>query len=687
MSGSISLSDLNPAQREAVQTLGGPLLVLAGAGTGKTRVVTYRIANLIKHGTRPERILAVTFTNKAANEMRQRVGGVLGSRRKQPKPEVSTFHSLCLKILRRHIQELGYPQNFSIFDRGDQEGLARQALREIKVPDTLLRPGDLLAFISRCKSASVRAQDAISQARTDKEHLAAAGYRRYQAALKTAGAVDFDDLLLCTEELFRKSVAARRAEAGRFDQILIDEYQDTNSSQYRIIKAVAAGHRNLCVVGDDDQSIYGWRGAEVKHILRFQQDWPDAKVVRLEENYRSTAAILEWANRLIAFNRTRHPKTLRAARPGGTPPRIQQFADESQEAEKIVGEIARRIETDKCDAGDIAILFRTNEQPRAFETELRRLRIPYVLIGGMSFFDRREVRDMTAYLRVLTNPNDDPSLRRIINSPPRGISQDSVKKIAVAASKRGQSVWQALAEPGEASGLPRTAAHRAAAFVKLVRDYQKRFEAGRLTDNFRRFLGEIDYTGELARRYENPEERQGREAAIEEVVNAMATYENKTRDATLQGFLDEIALSTRELDRDKEKKLNRNSVILMTLHSAKGLEFPHVYMVGMEEGILPHHRSLEDAGNQIEEERRLCYVGVTRAQEQLTLSLALSRRKWGKPRPTNASRFLFEITGQAERFEPRRKDRSPPSSAGARLNAARKKADSKTSKGSRRSAR
>ena len=341
MAPTISLADLNPAQREAAAARSGPLLVLAGAGTGKTRVVTYRIANLIRHKTAPERILAVTFTNKASNEMRQRAAALLGMRStrkaKAAGPQVSTFHSLCVRILRRHIDKLGYPLNFTICDRGDQESLARQALREIKVSDKLLRPADLLSFVSRCKSSSVRPHQAVLVARDDREHLAASAYRRYQDALKSSGSVDFDDLLLCTEDLFQTSPSARSEEAGRFDHILIDEYQDTNTSQYRIVKALAGKHRNLCVVGDDDQSIYGWRGAEVKHILRFHQDWPDAKVVRLEENYRSTASILNWANQLIVFNKTRHPKTLRAARQGGPQPSVQQYETELLEAEQICG--------------------------------------------------------------------------------------------------------------------------------------------------------------------------------------------------------------------------------------------------------------------------------------------------------------------------------------------------------------
>ena len=334
---------LNPAQRDAVKTLSGPLLVLAGAGTGKTRVVTHRIAELIRTGTAPERILAVTFTRKASGEMLERATQLLPmsrSRKKiQPRPMISTFHSLCVKILRRHIVELGYPARFTICDRGDQESEARAALREIRCPNESLRPGDLLAIIGQWKNRSIEHGRAASIAESDKEHLAAAAYRRYQTNLKTKGIVDFDDLLLLTQQLFQQYPKLRREEANLFDHVLIDEYQDTNQSQYQIVKGLAMGHRNLCVVGDDDQSIYGWRGAEVEHILSFKKDWPDAKVVRLEENYRSTAAILGYANTLIGFNRVRHEKVLRPARAGGQRPRVLQFKDEVTEANKVVADI------------------------------------------------------------------------------------------------------------------------------------------------------------------------------------------------------------------------------------------------------------------------------------------------------------------------------------------------------------
>jgi len=638
--------ELNPAQHDAVRTLCGPLLVLAGAGTGKTRVVTYRIAELMRTGTKPDRILAVTFTNKAAREMQQRASDRLKKRAKV-RPEISTFHSLCVRILRRQIHHLGYPKKFAIYDRGDQESLARGALREIRVSDAALRPGDLLNFIGRWKTASIRPDSAASVAQTDKEHVAAAAYRRYQNTLRAAGAVDFDDLLLCTEELFRRFPEVRLAEAARFDHLLVDEYQDTNGSQYRIVKALAGEHRNLCVVGDDDQSIYGWRGAEVTHILRFKQDWPEAKVVRLETNYRSTHEILDWANRLIAFNRLRHHKVLRATL-DGPKPRILQLQDETLEAETVVGEIRTRIKAHRRTPQDFAILFRTNEQPRAFEVELRQAKVPYVLVGGTSFYDRKEVRDVLAYLKLVVNPRDEVSLLRIINTPPRGIGQATVRRLMEAAVGRGKPVWDVLPKADKLGDVPPAALRGIGTLRATIGTFRKRMRTHSPEDLITGIVREIRYKDELARLYPKTDELEARWAAVEEVVNAAGIYARRADQPTLSGFLQEGALAGPDDRDDKETQLDRNAVALMTLHAAKGLEFREVYMVGMEEGLLPHRRSIADADAAIDEERRLCYVGITRARWRLTLTLSLSRRKWGKARPTVPSRFLYEITGQAD---------------------------------------
>jgi len=660
-------AQLNAAQREAVATLSGPLLVLAGAGTGKTRVVTCRIAELIRRRTKPERILAVTFTNKAAGEMQERAQALLGKTMRQ-RPEISTFHSLCVRVLRRHIKRLGYPDHFGICDRGDQEGIARTVLRELKVPNESLRPGDLIHLVGHWKSRGLRPEEAEQAAATDRESLAAAGYRRYQNALRAAGSVDFDDLLLLTQNLFEQFEEVRRAEAGRFDHLLIDEYQDTSGSQYRIVKALAEKHRNLCVVGDDDQSIYGFRGAEVEHILRFSRDWPDAKVVRLEDNYRSRPEILDMANTLIAYNKQRHDKVLRASRSAGERPRILQFQDETTEAEEIVAEIRALLgDGGTLAARDIAILFRTNEQPRTFEMELRRAQVPYVLVGGKSFYDRKEVRDVLAYLKVLAQPADEVSLLRVINLPPRGISQATVGALMTRATERGCPLLNVLAEAAQVPGVTAAAAEAVEAFRQLVEQFRRRAAhpradaaevtemqngelpqrglapapATRLAQLVTDLLHAVNYRQELRRVYKDERDQELRWLSVEEVVNALATFERRNkRQPTLARFLEDIALSARDEEPDKDAGLKRNAVALMTLHSAKGLEFPHVYLVGMEEGLLPHHRSIE--------ERRLCYVGVTRAQDRLTLSLALSRQKWGKSRPSIPSRFLYELTGQAD---------------------------------------
>lgn len=660
------MANLNPPQAEAVNTLSGPLLVLAGAGTGKTRVVTYRVANLIKHGIRPDRILAVTFTNKASQEMQERIGHQLKIPKRpkrgqpaSPKPQIGTFHSTCVQILKRHARVLGYPEKFAIYDRSDQESVARGVLRELKIHDTVLKPGDFLSIVGRWKNAGVTPSMALGEAKTDKEHLATSGYLRYQKALKLSGAFDFDDLLLCTEQLLTENQEVRIAESKRFDHVLVDEYQDTNGSQYRIIRAIAQDHRNLCVVGDDDQSIYGWRGAEVKHILNFKHDWPDATVVRLEDNYRSTAAILATANNLIVFNKHRHGKVLRAARPNGTPPRVLQFPGENEEAQEVVQEIARKIgsrsgseqgDAPKAQFGDFAILFRTNEQPRVFETELRRAKLPYTLTGAQSFFDRKEVRDLLAYLKWIDTPQDEVSLLRIINTPARGLGAKSVEALISTAVEAGKTVWDVQKDGVDLSQLPPAAVKGLESLRAIHTTYQSLYANGcDLYQTTQQLIRHLRYEEEVSRYYPDPDEQSMRLATIQELLNAIAAYaQEHEEEATLSGFLSEVTLGGREFGSPKEKEMQRNAIALMTLHSAKGLEFPYVYMVGMEEGLLPHRRSVADAGDAIDEERRLCYVGVTRAQEELTLTMAQARFKWGKERPTFPSRFLYELTGQAD---------------------------------------
>ncbi len=640
---------LNEAQRAAVETLTGPLLVLAGAGTGKTRVVTYRIARLIQSGVEPDRILAVTFTNKAAREMLERVSALLPQRADKKKPEISTFHSLCVRILRRNIHRLGFPNQFSIYDRGDQESVARQTLQTIKLTSGTLRPGDLLNKISDWKSSGLRPVEALNSARDTKEYLCATAYSRYQARMRDLGAVDFDDILLLTEDLFAEFPDVLTEEADRFDRILVDEYQDTNMSQYRIISGLAAPHRNLCVVGDDDQAIYGWRGAEVRHILNFKRDWPDARTIRLEENYRSTAQILGWANRLIDFNSYRHAKKLRSVVQGDSP-RILQCKTGEQEAKTVVASIKQRLAQTKRSPRDFAILFRTNEQPRAFEMELREAKIPYTVVGGQSFFDRKEIKDVISYLKALVRPNDDVALLRIINSPPRGIGSTTLAKFREFAIAQQISVWQAIQPDSDVFKLLDVRTQEATtAFRDLMRGQAQRMRANFSQQNVESFLSAVKYYDEITRMYADETERKARMDSVHEVLDAVDAYLKDHPGATLLNFLDDASLGGPDFSSQQDKRSKLDAVLLSTYHAAKGLEFKEVYMIGMEEGILPHHRSLEDVSEDgVEEERRLCYVGVTRAQFRLTLSLAVARVKRGKLKPTIPSRFLYEMTGQAD---------------------------------------
>ncbi|HMP77841.1 MAG TPA: UvrD-helicase domain-containing protein [Pirellulaceae bacterium] len=641
---------LNPSQQTAVRHRSGPLLVLAGAGTGKTRVITYRIAQLVKSGVAADRILGVTFTNKAAQEMQQRLRQIL-PKKQTARPLIATFHAFAARVLRRQIGHLGYPLQFSIYSGGELEGVARSVLREINVADTTLSPSQLLNYISRWKNQLVAPDQAAALADSDQAVLAAAAYRRYQRSLKQLAAVDFDDLLLLTEKLFRDFPEVRRLESGRFEQILIDEFQDTNETQYRLVRHLAEGHSNLCVVGDDDQSIYGWRGAAVEHILNFPKVWPKTVVVRLEENYRSTASILDWANHLIAHNPQRHGKQLRAARRGGDVPRIVQYADEATEAREVVQSIQSRIAAAKREFRDFAILFRTNEQPRPFETALRQAKLPYVLIGGMSFFDRKEVQDVMAYLRVVINPHDDTSLLRVLNRPPRGFGGKTIERLMTMAFNGKTSIWSILtSRPGDGITLPADAANGFAELRRCFDLARTECELAKqpLSEVVQRLIESVGYRREIERLYREPEDQQTRWASVQQVINAVAEYQGQATKPKLAEFIDQMALGDRDLDDEKEKQLRQNAVVLMTLHSAKGLEFPEVYMVGMEEGVLPHRRSVEMGEQAIVEERRLCYVGVTRAQDRLTLSLPLSRLKWGKPRASVPSRFLYELLGKTD---------------------------------------
>lgn len=679
------LAELNSPQRDAVTSLDGPLLVLAGAGTGKTRVITYRMAEIIRRGTRPDRILSVTFTNKAAREMMERTGQLLG-RRLKTRPWISTFHSLCVRILRQEAEAVGLPPTFAIFDRADQEAAARTALRDVRLGDSAMKPGDLLSRVSRWKMNGVAPDRAAEYCEDDRDLLAAVAYRRYQNALRAAAAVDFDDLLLLTHRLFedRSDVLARQQD--RFDYVQVDEYQDTNHVQFLIVEALVAPHRRICVVGDDDQSIYGWRGADVEHILSFQSHFPGAKVIRLEDNYRCTDRILELANNLVRFNRTRHPKVLRTTKRSSDAVRVLEFPDDVTEAEQVVLEIDYLVKQKFVKPGDVAILYRTNEQPRVFESELRRRRLPYVLLGGQSFFDYKEVRDLLSYLRAIVHRNDDFALLRIVNVPARGVGQATVEKI-VARSVRDRSSFWAAEEAMRAAGeLPDRAAAGLESLRRLLDRYQRQFEERPkdLSTLAGALIGELNYEEVIRKNYKEPAQQMTRSAMLDQLIDSLAEYSSREPEPTLSGFLQETTLGGNDDRFESEDAAPKDGVRLMTLHSAKGLEFPRVYLVGMEEGLLPHRRSIDGTRAMIEEERRIAYVGVTRARDHLTLTRAAARKKWGKLRPSMPSRFLQEMredsqfdrdaTPSGEAVSPDEEVRTDVEGAGTAANLARPQA-------------
>ena len=643
----MDLSGLNPAQREAVQTLTGPVLVLAGAGTGKTRVITVRMAQLIASGINPERILSVTFTNKAAKEMLERTKSLLGSNLKV-RPRISTFHSLCVSVLREDITALGYPERFAIMDRSDQESTARKVLRDIRVTEKSLKPGDLLNLISKWKSLGIAPDRATEVALDDKEFLGGMAYRKYQQTLKATGAVDFDDLLLLTEKLFLDFPEILKKHQEKFSHVQIDEYQDTNGLQFRIIDALVEEHQNLCVVGDDDQSIYGWRGAEVRHILGFGQHFPGAKVVRLEENYRCTDQILDHANALVQHNRDRHKKVLRANKDAIEDVRFLEYPDEQLEAEKVVGEIRFLHQKKEIPFRDFAILFRTNEQPRIFESELRRRQIPYVLMGSQSFYDRKEIRDLLCYMKSIAYDRDEQSLLRIINTPARGIGTASVNKILARAVREGTPFWNAVEMTYDGGEISQKTVQNIRSFQNQLKRWRNQFHQHPydMAANMRSLVDEIGYQYEIEKQYKDEQQQASRKAILDDYIDSLDEYVSKTKSPTLDDYLKSIALERRDEEPDKEEMANADAVKLMTLHSAKGLEFPRVYMVGMEEGLLPHKRTVDGTEGEIAEERRLAYVGVTRAQESLTLTRAAQRRKWGKLRKSIPSRFLREMKKQ-----------------------------------------
>jgi len=643
------LNSLNPQQRKAVIHKNGPLLLLAGAGSGKTRVITCRIVHLLQQGVRAEQILAVTFTNKAAKEMRERVQEMVGSKATKGMT-IATFHSLGVRILKTNIDRLGFKKNFSIYAAADQQRLIRDLLRDLGIKNSAADADQVLWRISSAKNRLISADQYQPSNRDPVSSLVATIYPRYQQALKAFNAVDFDDLLLFSVQLLQQYPDLQDHYSRRFQYQMVDEYQDTNPVQYRLLRLLASHHSNLCVVGDDDQSIYAFRGADVANILDFENDFPDTKVIKLEQNYRSSGNILAAANALIKNNQNRKEKALWTDSGCGRKLEYCLCEDGEDEARQVMELIHAEKYRDKFAYGDFAILYRTNSQSRAFEEQLRYENIPYVLIGGQQFFDRKEIKDVIAYLKVIENPVDEVNLLRILNYPRRGIGTGSIDKIIRFSAGQKISLWRVLQQVDQVAEVNDRTVTACSQFVELIQRYQKRFKQPlRLQETLLELLVELKLADEIYRQEKNPLIAQRRVANQNELVNSMATYLERTPHPDLAGFLERVSLfDDAPQKNDKESQLALDAVTLMSLHSSKGLEFPVVFLTGLEEGFLPHKKSIYETFD-IDEERRLCYVGITRAQQQLFLSGAQQRRKYGKLELREASRFLSEIPGDLVR--------------------------------------
>ncbi len=631
---------LNPQQLEAVTHLQGPLLVLAGAGSGKTRVITYRIAYLIhEHNVEPYQILGVTFTNKAASEMKQRVMKLAG--RKAAGVTLSTFHSLGLRILREHGDRIGYRRNFTIYNEGDQLSLVRTLLREHEKRKEKFDAGILLSRISSYKDNLIHGKAEVPVFNDKYDLVFQDIFQRYQSSLRACQAVDFDDLILLPIQLFEKHSDVLDIYANRFKHILVDEYQDTNDGQCRFMAMLSSKNRNICVVGDDDQSIYGWRGAQVRNILQFEKEYRNAKVIKLEQNYRSTQVILDAAYHVIKNNYTRQEKRLWTQRGRGR--NIDAFVanDENDEAKTIAWRLRTIQERTQARWSDFAVLYRSNVQSRALETAFRISKIPYTVAGGYEFFERKEVKDLVSYLRVIHNPHDDLNLLRILNYPRRGIGDSTTVKLSEQAQREGVCMYEMLKKHCHNTNLSKTARKGMHEFIEMVDHLHQKSKVTAVPVLVREVIEKSRYREELERTIEDPMTAQMKIEMVEEMASAAASFEEQEEKGTLINFIDSISLGD-EPGNNAKKKPFENSVLLATLHSAKGLEFPYLFLCGMEEDLLPHARSVGD-NNEIDEERRLCYVGITRAQVHLTLSFAQERTKFGRKRRRTPSRFLKEI--------------------------------------------
>lgn len=630
------LEGLNSEQASAVRTTSGPLLILAGAGSGKTKTLTHRIAYLIQQEkVWPNEILAVTFTNKAAREMRERLGHLLGQDGQQRNfmPWMGTFHGICVRLLRIEGSKIGIMSNFVIYDEDDRQGLIKQSMKALSISDKQIKPRAVSAAISNAKNELRTPADMESSARYPFEQEVAKIYANYEKLRQAAGALDFDDLLIETVRLLREQPAVRDKWRQTFKHILIDEYQDTNAAQYAIVKSLVNDSRNICVVGDDWQSIYSWRGADFTNILNFERDFQGTKVIKLEQNYRSTAAILNAANNVITKNLQRTDKKLWTDVGEGTPVQVHATYDETEEASLVADRIATHVMMGARNYGDFAVLYRTNAQSYTLERALRLRRVPYQLVGGVRFYDRKEIKDVIAYLRLLYQPNDRMSFSRIVNIPARGIGATSLEKFLIWQSGSGLDIIAALTNVEQTSSVSSRARGSLATLGTTLRNLQGLIEAGKApAEIIEKLLAATGYRNYLLDGTPQAEERDANIGALLSEVQVFAD---------LSEFLEEVALvSSADTDAGKEK------VTLMTIHAAKGLEFPVVFMVGMEEGIFPHSRVYEAGPSELEEERRLCYVGMTRAREELHLSYAQSRLQFGQRSYNTVSRFIADMGDQ-----------------------------------------
>lgn len=637
------LDGLNPAQADAVKTTTGPVLILAGAGSGKTKTLTHRIAYLIsKESVWPNEVLAVTFTNKAAREMRERLGHLLGQDGNQRgfMPWMGTFHGVCVRLLRIDGAAIGITSNFVIYDEDDRQGLIKQAMKQLSINDKQIKPKAVSSAISNAKNEMITPDEMEAQSQYPFQQSVAKIYAKYETMRQTAGALDFDDLLIETVRLFRESKATRDKWRSNFKHVLIDEYQDTNAAQYAIVKQLVNEMQNICVVGDDWQSIYSWRGADFTNILNFERDFPGTKVIKLEQNYRSTGSILEAANNVITKNTQRTDKKLWTAIGAGTPVQVHATYDEAEEASLVAGRISTQVSMNARGYGDFALLYRTNAQSYTLERALRLQRIPYQLVGGVRFYDRKEIKDIIAYLRLIYQPNDRMSFSRIVNVPTRGIGATSVEKFLTWQASTDMDILSALVNVQQTSSVTaraRTALEQLGEKLRIVQVMiHENATPAEIIEKLLKLTAYRDFI------LDGTPQAEERDLNIGALVSEVQVF------ADLPEFLQEVALvSSADTAAGKEK------VTLMTIHAAKGLEFPVVFMVGMEEGIFPHSRIYEAGPSELEEERRLCYVGMTRAREELHLSYAQSRLQFGQRGYNPVSRFIADMGDQlAEIDEP-----------------------------------